>query len=75
MDGNQIHIRSRGFKKVTLWLGRGMVDLEQPLTIHVNLQVRFKDRKFKPSLGTLLEDFYRRGDRQRLFLAKVELPA
>lgn len=74
VEGNQIHVKSRGFKKVTLWLGPGMVDLEQPLSIMVNLQSRVKDRTFKPSLTTLLEDFHQRGDRRRLFLVKIELP-
>ena len=55
---------------MTVWLGPGMIDFEKPVTIHLNS--RMSNRKIQPSLGTLVEDFYLRGDRQRLFFAKVE---
>jgi len=75
IDGNQIYVKAIGVKHVTVWLTRGMVDLEKPLTITVNQGGRIKDRKYTPILGTLLEDFYERGDRSRLFLVKIPLGA
>jgi pimeloyl-ACP methyl ester carboxylesterase len=72
-EGNQIFVRTLGCKNVTLWLGRGMVDFEKPVTINWNQNIRYKDRKLTPDLGTLLEDFYERGDRSRLFLVKIPM--
>jgi hypothetical protein len=34
--------------------------------------MRWMNRKVVPNLATLLEDFYQRGDRQRLYWVKVE---
>jgi hypothetical protein len=75
IEGTQIYVKALGVKHVTLWLARGMVDFEKPLTVTVNQGGRFKDRKVTPSLNTLLEDFYERGDRSRLFLVKIPLGA
>jgi hypothetical protein len=71
-EGNQIIIQTRGLKQLTVWLGRGMVDFEKPVTVRINGNTMLNNRPIKPSLRTLLEDFQARGDRQRLFL--VELP-
>jgi predicted esterase len=71
-EGNQIHVNTRGFKRVTVWLGQGMIDFEKPVTIYLNSRIDLANRKITPHLGTLLEDFYQRGDRQRLFYAKLE---
>jgi dienelactone hydrolase len=67
---NQINVNVRGLKQVTVWLGRGLIDLDKPVTIILNLQRHV--RNAKPNLETLLEDLYQRGDRQRLFLARVD---
>lgn len=72
-EGNTIMVHAKGAKTVTVWLGRGMVDFEKPVGVSINVQSRFNNRKLTPSLGTLLEDFYQRGDRLRLFLVKIEL--
>jgi hypothetical protein len=37
-----------------------------------NGQIRWMNKRAEPSLPTLMEDFYARGDRQRLFFAKVD---
>jgi hypothetical protein len=73
-SGNQINVNGHGFKRVTVWLGPGMIDFDKPVNIYVNIHLGYANRKVVPKLGTLLEDFYERGDRQRLFYAKVELP-
>ena len=59
---------------MTVWLGQGMIDFEKPVKMTLNAKVNFGVRKIAPNLETLLEDFYQRADRQRPFLAKVELP-
>jgi hypothetical protein len=71
-EGNQITIHTRGLKNVTVWLGSdSLLDFDKPLTIRLNQNVPLT-RTYTPSLKTLLEDFYQRGDRQRLFL--IEIP-
>jgi predicted esterase len=72
-EGNQISISLRGFKRVTVWLGPGMVDFDKPVSIRANANFAWPNHRVKPSLETLLEDFYQRGDRQRLFWAKAVL--
>jgi pimeloyl-ACP methyl ester carboxylesterase len=76
--GNDIQLRVSGVRKVTVWLGRNargqyMVDLEKPLTVRVGFGVRVNRRLVRPSLKVLLEDLHERGDRQQLFVAKVDV--
>ena len=74
-ESNQVNINVRNFKQLTVWLtpeGTGL-DLTKPLTIRVNGTALWNKRLEPPSMATLLEDFYLRGDRQWLFLAKVDL--
>lgn len=73
-EGNSISVHARNVKQVTVWLGRGMVDFEKPVSISVNVRPSLTNRKLTPSLTTMLEDFYQRNDRQRLFYVKLELP-
>src|SRR5262249_3403440 len=77
-DGNDITLKTSGVKKLTLWLGRNaqgqmMIDFDKPVTVRINLKNVWVNRLVKPSLDVLLEDLYRRGDRQQPFLAKLEL--
>jgi hypothetical protein len=74
-EGNQIGVRARGIRQVTVWLARGTIDFDKPVTVRVNLAVQnaWNKRKVTPSLTTMLEDFYDRGDRQRLYLARLDL--
>lgn len=74
-EGNQINVNVKGLKQVTLWLGRDadgrdMIEFNKPATIRVNGAVFANNKILKPSLSTLLEDFYSRGDRQRVFWVK-----
>jgi hypothetical protein len=74
---NEIIIQYRGLKQLTIWLGRGsrgesMIDFDRPVAITIGFN-KLPDRKVEPKLETLLEDLRERGDRQRLFLAKIEL--
>jgi hypothetical protein len=75
---NVIHLQTSGIRQVTVWVGRNreganLIDLDKPLTINWGFTPKWANRKVKPSLSTLLEDLYQRGDRQQLFLAKIEL--
>jgi dienelactone hydrolase len=74
LKDNDVHVMARGFKRVTVWLGQGMLDYEKPIKITLNQNVVWPARKYTPNLETLLEDFYHRGDRQRHFFAKIEIP-
>jgi hypothetical protein len=71
--GNDFTVRTQGVKQVTVWLGGdGLADFDKPVTVYVNTTKRW-DRKVTPSREVLLEDFYARGDRQRLFVARIDL--
>jgi pimeloyl-ACP methyl ester carboxylesterase len=70
-EGNQIHLNVRGVKDVTIWLSKDMIDFTKPLTVRLNGGVALMNRKVTPSLTTLLEDLYERGDCQRLYWAKL----
>lgn len=75
LEGNQININVRGLKQLTVWFGldmRGRIDFDQPLTVRLNGGVSWNKRRVTPSLQTMMEDFYQRGDRQRLVLARMD---
>jgi acetyl esterase/lipase len=57
-----------------LRLTAGMVDFEQPVTVRVLPAGHEFKRVLKPSLAVLLEDFYLRGDKRNLYVAKVDYP-
>src|SRR5262249_17638097 len=67
-----INVTVRNLKQVSVWLTRDMIDFTKPLTVRVNGGVRWNNRRVTPSLTTLLEDLYVRGDRQRLYWAKLD---
>jgi dienelactone hydrolase len=69
-NSNYIYVSTRGLRDVTVWLAPAAIDFEKPVTIRVNTQVVWNNKKVPPSLETMMEDFYERGDRQQLFLAK-----
>jgi hypothetical protein len=73
-EGNNIGVRTHGLRQVSIWLARGMVDFEKPITVRINfgVPIGWSNRKILPSLETLLEDFYQRGDRQRLYVARLD---
>jgi pimeloyl-ACP methyl ester carboxylesterase len=73
LEGNSINVTVRNLRQVTVWLGRDMIDFTKPVTIQVNGQVRWMNKKVETSLPALMEDFYARGDRQRLYFAKVDI--
>jgi hypothetical protein len=80
-DNNQIAVNTRGIKQLTIWLGRcfdpergvqQMIDFARPVTVQINRREYWRNKVVTPSAATMLEDFYERGDRQRLFMAKLD---
>jgi hypothetical protein len=66
---NSIVVHTGGVKRITIWLSRDMVDFTRKVSIVVNHTSR-SAKLFTPSAEVMLEDFYERADRQRLFVAK-----
>lgn len=83
-EGNLIAVNARGIKSLRLWLGRvwdaqngskAMIDFDKPVRVTVGGKPTNNNRGYTvtPSLATMLEDLFERGDRQRLFLATIDL--
>jgi hypothetical protein len=81
LENNTIFLDSTGVKQITVWLGANskgepMVNFGKALTVRWahdgQLTTPLKEQQPPQSLETLLEDLARRGDRQRLFTAKLE---
>jgi hypothetical protein len=73
-EGNSIAVRAHGVRQVSVWLSRGSIDFNKPVVARLNLAVApgWNGREVKPDLATLLEDFHERGDRQRLYVARLD---
>lgn len=72
-SGNSIAVEAVGVGQVSVWLARGMIDFDKPVTVRVNNDIKWNNAAVKPKLATLLEDFWERGDRQRLYVARIDL--
>jgi hypothetical protein len=73
---NSIILGTRGLRQVSIWLvrdsrGSGLIDFTAPVIVLINGRAKVS-AKVTPSMETLLEDLYQRGDRQRLFLARLD---
>ncbi|MGH7202106.1 MAG: alpha/beta hydrolase-fold protein, partial [Planctomycetaceae bacterium] len=68
--GNTVYLTS-GAEANTLWLFPGLVDFEQRLTVKLNGRTRFNDFP-EAHMEDMLEDYRRRGDRQRIVWRKLE---
>ncbi len=82
LNDGVISVETAGLGQATVWLGRNsagesMIDFDKPLTVRWTkdgrLTTPWSKKKVTPTLETLLEDLAQRGDRQRLYVAKVEL--
>jgi hypothetical protein len=69
--GNKIAITSPA-RKHTLWLSPDMLDFEKRLRVTVNGTSKFNGF-IKSDVGTILEDLRIRGDRQKIYEARLEL--
>lgn len=72
---NLIELRLRGVRTVSVWLGKDMIDWSKPVRVNLNgsTAVGWRPRVLEPDIGVLLEDYYQRGDRRMLYLARIEL--
>lgn len=64
---NTVRVTYKGAKGVKIWLGPKMVDFTKPVDLVVNNKTLKKGMKVTPKMSVLMEDFYMRGDRKRLF--------
>lgn len=71
-DYTAVTITKSGAAKHILWLSPEVVSFEKRLIVRYKGKSRFNDF-LEPDIGTMLEDLRLRGDRQRLFPAKVEV--
>lgn len=79
IQGNLISIKSQGVRQISIWLGRDMIDWSREIRISINgtLAPGWKQggKKIEQDVFTLMEDYYQRGDRRMLFLARLEFPS
>jgi hypothetical protein len=71
-NNNEIHVRTTGVSRVTVWFFPKFVNYGEKVSIRHNDAAAVK-HTVTPRLDTLLETLYQTGDRQRLYFAKVEL--
>lgn len=73
---NLIELRSRGVRTISVWLGRDMIDWSKKLLVTVNgsRPNGWTPRVVEQDIHVLLEDYWHRGDRRMLFLARLEFP-
>jgi poly(3-hydroxybutyrate) depolymerase len=69
---SHFNIRTSGIKQVSLWIAPNQIDFANQVLIRINGQQIGSYRTVQPSLATLLEELYLSGDRQRVFLAKLD---
>lgn len=70
---NQVYVWQTGFKHLAIWLGRdARIDFEKPIVVRANGNIAVQG-KIAPKLATLLEDFANRLDRQRLYVARIDV--
>ncbi len=75
-QGNEIKIGCRGFKEITVWLDRSMIDWSKPISVRINSDIPrgWKPKVLSPDLYLMLEQFYEHGDRSLLYLNKLTFP-
>jgi pimeloyl-ACP methyl ester carboxylesterase len=70
---SQFILRTSGVKQVSLWIEEGLIDFTKPVQVrHFSEQIG-PIRTITPSLAVLLQDLASNGDRQRLFVARVDM--
>ncbi|MBX3441503.1 MAG: hypothetical protein KF774_03790 [Planctomyces sp.] len=68
--GNTLHLRHPG-SRATVWLSPEFMSFETRFLANVNGRERLREI-VQPSIEVMLEDFRQRGDRERLYWAKLE---
>jgi hypothetical protein len=77
-ETNTVTAKTYGLRQLTVWFGRNargeyMIDFEKPVTVRVGFRAVLFNKRVSPSLEVLLEDLHARGDRQNLYLGKVDV--
>lgn len=73
IQGNRVIVDTMGVRKVSVWLAANMIDWSQPVSVSVKSNpYPWKARVIEQDLGVLLEDYWVRGDRRMLYLARLE---
>jgi pimeloyl-ACP methyl ester carboxylesterase len=74
--GNKITLNSVGVRTISVWLGRDMIDWSRPVQVYVNNNIpsgwKIGGKIVEQDINVLLEDYWQRGDRRTLFLARLE---
>jgi hypothetical protein len=70
---NHINVQTRGVGQATVWLGPNMLNYDLPVQVRLNGSFQKRMPLLQPSLKVLIQDFCQRGDRQRLYFAKIDL--
>jgi hypothetical protein len=68
----QFNITAAGVKQVSLWLEPRIVDFTKPVAVYINGSRAHATAPVTPSIATLLDDFCRQFDRQRLYYARLD---
>jgi pimeloyl-ACP methyl ester carboxylesterase len=71
IEGNQIALKLRGPRQLSIWLAKGAVDFAKPVIVTINGTKSWK-KELSPKISVLLEDLYDRGDRQRPFVQRID---
>ncbi|MBM3996054.1 MAG: hypothetical protein FJ303_18170 [Planctomycetes bacterium] len=70
---NRVTVRVSGGKGLSFWIMQDMMDLSKKVEVFLNGSVLGGMRDISPSVETLLDALQQTGDRQRLFVAKIEM--
>ena len=68
----EVNLRATGMKQLSLWITPSLMELPNLVTVRVNNQEVWTKRLLEPNLDTMMEELYRTGDRQRLYVAKLD---
>jgi hypothetical protein len=71
-NDNKILVNTKGVGKVTIWLSPGMIDFAKKVHVKTNL-AGGEAVTVQPRVETMLEDYYQRGDREKIFVAKMTI--
>ena len=71
-SANTIIISRSAAKRNTLFLSPELVDFEKKVTVKVRGRIRYHDF-LNYDVSVMLDDFRLRGDRQKLYWAKLEI--
>lgn len=71
---NLLELRGRGVRTISVWLGRDMIDWSKPVRVNLNGSSApgWRPRVLEQDVSVLLEDYYQRGDRRMLYLARLD---